>query len=102
MPTGDVEKRLKLLRIGEPLCRLTCVRDGNELELDEITEVGEGSYQFQFRRNRLSLHKTTTLTAQGNQLASEGNCADALEKYHEASQSILAIPIRFTKAECVC
>ena len=50
LPTGDVEKRLKLLRIGVPLCRVTCVRDGNEVELDEITDIGEGSYQFQFRR----------------------------------------------------
>lgn len=86
LPTGDVEKRLKLLRIGVPLCRVTCVRDGNEVELDEITDIGEGSYQFQFRRNRLSLHKTTTLTAQGNQFASAGKHSDALEKYHEASE----------------
>lgn len=85
LPTADIEKRLKRLRNGEPLCRVICVRDGNELELDEIRGVGEGRYQFQFRRNRLPLHKTTTLTAQGNQLASEGKHSDALEKYHEAS-----------------
>jgi len=56
------------------------------LELDEITEVGEGSYQFQFRRNRLSLQKATTLTEQGNQLASSGQSSDALEKYYEAME----------------
>jgi tetratricopeptide (TPR) repeat protein len=86
LPTEDVKKRLKLLKSGEPLCRVVCVRNGDELELDEITGVGEGRYQFQFRRNRLSLHKASTLTAQGNQLASEGRNSDALEKYHEASE----------------
>lgn len=86
LPVGEVEKRLKLLKKGEPLCRVTCVRDGNELELDEITDIGEGSYQFQFRRNRLSLHKATTLTIKGNELASSGKYSDALERYYEASE----------------
>jgi tetratricopeptide (TPR) repeat protein len=86
LPVGEVEKRLKRLRDGEPLCRVTCVRNGNELELDEITNVGQGSYRFQFRRNRLSLLKATTLTTKGNELASAGNYSDAMEKYHEASE----------------
>ncbi len=86
LPTEDLERRLKLLKRGEPLCRIVCVHDGNELELDEITEIGEGSYQFQFRRSRPSLHQATTLTTQGNQLACEGRYSDALEKYHEASE----------------
>lgn len=86
LPTEDVEQRLKRLRNGEPLCRIVCVRNGEELELDEITKIGEGSYQFQFRRNRLSLHKAATLTTQGNHLAIEGRYSDALEKYHEASE----------------
>jgi len=86
LPTEDVEKRIKLLKKGEPLCRVTCVRDGNEVELDEITDIGEGSYQFRFRRNRLSLHKTATLTAKGNEFASADKHSDALEKYHEASE----------------
>ena len=51
-----------------------------------ITNIGDGSYQFQFRRNRLSLHKATTLTGQGNDLASSGEYAEALEKYHEAGE----------------
>jgi len=85
LPTEDVERRLKLLRPGEPLCRIVFVRQGVELELDDVREVGEGSYQFQFRRNRLSLHRTITLTALGNHLASEGKYSDALEKYHEAA-----------------
>jgi tetratricopeptide (TPR) repeat protein len=86
LPTETVQQRLKLLKTGEPLCRVVCVRNGLELELDDIKDVGEGSYQFHFRRNRLSLHKTTTLTALGNQFASDGNHSDALEKYHEASE----------------
>ena len=86
LPNEDVEKRLASLRKGEPLCRVVCVRDGQELELDEITDIGEGSYQFQFRRNRLPLQKTTTLTGQGNELASSGQYSNALEKYHEAGE----------------
>jgi tetratricopeptide (TPR) repeat protein len=86
LPTGDVEKWIKLLNKGEPLCRVTCVRDGDEVELDEITNIGAGRYQFQFRRNRLSLRKVTMLTAKGNELASAGKYSDALEKYHEASE----------------
>ena len=84
--TGDIERRIERLRDGEPLCRVVCVREGREMELDEIAEVGQGSYQFQFRRNRLSLQKATTLTKQGNQLASSGKYSDALEKYYEASE----------------
>ncbi|MEO1616415.1 MAG: tetratricopeptide repeat protein [Planctomycetota bacterium] len=86
LPSEDVEKRLASLRKGEPLCRIVCVRDGHELELGEITDIGEGSYQFQFRRNRLSLHMAVTLTGQGNKLASTGQHSDALGKYHEANQ----------------
>jgi tetratricopeptide (TPR) repeat protein len=85
-PTGDIERRIRRLRDGGPLCRVVCVREGREMELDEIAEVGEGSYQFQFRRNRLSLQKAMTLTEQGNQFASSGKYSDALEKYHEASE----------------
>ncbi len=87
LPADDVEKRIRFLKQGEPLCRVICVRDGKELELDEITNIGEGRYQFQFTRNRLSLRKATTLTGRGNQLASAGKYADALEQYHEASET---------------
>ena len=87
LSADDVEKRIRLLKQGEPLCRVICVRDGKELELDGITNIGEGRYLFQFRRNRLSLRKTTTLTGRGNQLASAGKYADALEQYHEASET---------------
>lgn len=86
LPKEAVEKRLSLLHKGEPLCRTICVREGRELELEEVENIGEGRYQFQFRRNRISLHKTTTLTSQGNELASSGQYSDALEKYHEASE----------------
>jgi len=86
LPTTDQERRLQLLRKGEPLCRVTCLRDDQELELDELTWTGEGSYRFQFKRNRYPLQKASTLTSLGNQLASEGKLSDALEKYEEASE----------------
>jgi tetratricopeptide (TPR) repeat protein len=83
--TTQLEKRLVRLRTGEPLCRVVCVREGRELELDEIGEVGEGHFSFQFRRNRISLQKAVALTEQGNILASNRQYAEAMEKYREAS-----------------
>lgn len=85
-PTRDICRKIERLKTGEPLCRVVCVRDGRELELDEIGEVGEGRYEFQFRRNRIPLQKSMILTGQGNQLASSDQFADALEKYREASE----------------
>jgi tetratricopeptide (TPR) repeat protein len=81
-----LKTRIELMRRREPLCRVVCVHDGEELELDQITRVGEGRYQFQFHRNRLQLQKTATLVQRGNKLASSGNLADALEKYQEAAE----------------
>jgi tetratricopeptide (TPR) repeat protein len=82
-----LQKRLELMRRGEPLCRVICVRDGKELELDEITHLGEGRYQFQFCRNRLQLQRVAELVRQGNELASSGRLADALEKYQAAADT---------------
>jgi len=79
-------KRMELMRRGEPFCRVVCVRDGEELELDEISHVSEGRYLFEFRRNRMQLHMVAVLVRQGNELATSGNLADALEKYHEATE----------------
>jgi tetratricopeptide (TPR) repeat protein len=85
-PTGPIERYVERLRNGTPLCRVVCVHQDREYELDELTSTGEGRYQFQFRRNRLSLKKAMALTSQGNQLASSGQLAAALEKYAEASE----------------
>lgn len=79
-------KTLDLLRAGEPRCRVVCVHNGKSLELDEIDSTGDGRYQFNFVRNRLELRKCKKLTTQGNELASAGRYADALEKYYEASE----------------
>lgn len=82
-----LQKRLEVMRRGEPLCRVICVRDGKEQELDEIAHFGEGRYQFQFCRNRLQLQQAAGLVRQGNQLASSGQLADALEKYQLAADT---------------
>ncbi len=82
--TEQIERHIDLMGKGEPLCRVVCVRNGVEVELEDITSVGEGSYKFQFQRNRISLLKADTLVQQGNALASSGNLSDALEKYQEA------------------
>ncbi|MDB5389472.1 MAG: type secretion system chaperone protein SscB, partial [Planctomycetaceae bacterium] len=71
---------------GEALCRVVCMRDDVELEVDEITTVAQGRYEFQFRRNRPSLQMALGLTKQGNELGSTGKLAEALEKYQAARQ----------------
>ncbi|MCA9107231.1 MAG: tetratricopeptide repeat protein [Planctomycetales bacterium] len=85
-PTKEIERRLQRLRVGEPLNRVVCVSTRGEEELDELVDATADRYQFQFRRNRISLQKATTLTRLGNQLATEGNLADALERYDQASE----------------
>jgi tetratricopeptide (TPR) repeat protein len=83
---GRLKTRLQLMRRGEPLCRVVCVREGKELELDEIKHLGDGAYQFQFCRNRLQLHSVAVLMREGNEIASSGQLADALEKYQAAAE----------------
>jgi tetratricopeptide (TPR) repeat protein len=78
--------RLKLLSRGEPLCRITCERDGKEFELDELPEPCEGHYQFLFRRNRLQLQTAVVHTQKGKELAEAGNLADALERFLQATE----------------
>jgi tetratricopeptide (TPR) repeat protein len=84
----EVLRRIQILRQGVPLCRIVCTHEKapRELELDEITSMGEGAYQFHFKRSRQSLNKVMTLTKQGNQFASTGQHAAALEKYTEAME----------------
>jgi tetratricopeptide (TPR) repeat protein len=84
--SGPLSKRVRMIRSGEPSCRIICVREGEESELDEISGLSDGRYEFQFRRNRLSLQKATTLAQQGKNLASNGQLADALEKFQEAAE----------------
>jgi tetratricopeptide (TPR) repeat protein len=85
-PTDDLKKRLDHIAAGEPLCRIVCCRDGREMELSEVSNVTEGRYDFQFRRNRLSLQMCMVLTRQGNELATSARLADALEKYDAATE----------------
>jgi tetratricopeptide (TPR) repeat protein len=86
MDSESLTKRVRSIRAGEPSCRIVCVRDNKEWELEELTGLADGRYEFQFRRNRLSLQKATTLVRQGSTLASSGRLADALEKFQEASE----------------
>lgn len=83
----SVKNRIDVIRSGEPLCRIVCVRDGIERELGELSSMADGRYEFQFRRNRLSLQKAITLVQHGKELASSGNLADALEKLQEAAET---------------
>jgi tetratricopeptide (TPR) repeat protein len=87
---GKSDKRLRtridILRRGEPLCRVICTHDGEELELEEISHVADGKYQFRFQRNRPALAAATTLVSEGNALGSSGRLADALEKFQQVQE----------------
>ena len=86
--TTRLEKRLQLMKAGEPLCRLVGNCENDSFEVDEIEhfEIGH-KIAFVFVRNRLSLEKSTILVQQGNELASSGKLSDALDKYREAEQT---------------
>lgn len=84
--TNEIEKRIQLLQQNEPLCRIVCVHDGNTYEMVEITSIKEGRFGFQFVRNRMALQMASTIVQQGNELATNGQLADALEKYQQASE----------------
>ncbi len=82
----SLRRRVERIRRGEPLCRIVCVRDGEEFELDDLTGRPEGRYEFRFARNRPSIRKAETLVRRGNALASAGQLAEALEVYREAAE----------------
>jgi tetratricopeptide (TPR) repeat protein len=79
-------RQVRRMRLGEPLCRVVFTDDGKEFELEELVPKPEVRYQFSFRRNRLSLQMATALVRQGNELASSGKPADALDKYQAAME----------------
>lgn len=80
----DLKRRMGRIAGSEPLCRVVCCRDSKEMELDEVSQIADGRYEFQFRRNRPSLQMTGVLVRQGNELASSGKLADAIQKYQAA------------------
>lgn len=81
-----LKKHLDRVRKVEPLCRVNCIHNGQEWEIDEIQSVEDGHYEFQFRRNRLSLKMCSDLVQLGNELGSQGKLNEALERFAQASQ----------------
>ena len=79
-------RQMERIRKGEPLCQVVVVRDAEEREFDEVAQVADGRYEFQFRRNRPPLQMAALLVRQGNELASSGQLADAMERYEQASE----------------
>ncbi len=91
VPAGDgtfqaAQHRAKRLRAGEPLLEVVVHYGGHTWRVDDITRIGDGSYQFLFQRNRPDLRKASTLVRMGNELASKGSFADAIERYREAME----------------
>jgi tetratricopeptide (TPR) repeat protein len=85
-PSERFQKQVLRMQRGEPLCRVVMNQDGVEFELDEFAPKKEGRYQFNFQRNRIPLQMASMLVRQGNELASSGKLAEALEKYNAASE----------------
>lgn len=85
-PSDEIAVRVARMCKGEPLLRLVYVIEGRRVELDELTQFSGAAVKFEFERNRRSLAMASTLVQQGNELASSGKLADAMEKYQEASE----------------
>lgn len=85
-PADDAIKKVERIRKGEPLLRVVCMIEDRRFELDELTHFSGQHVKFVFERNRRSLAMASTLVEQGNQLASAGKLADAMEKYQQASE----------------
>lgn len=84
--TELIKRRIDRLRQGEPLCRVICLHNGVEREIDEFQQVATGHFEFQLRRNRMSLELAELLVKQGNDLGSQGKLNEALDKYQQARQ----------------
>jgi len=84
--SDSLRRMLRLLASGEPLCRVVVISEGKEFEVDEFNHIGGGTIELHFRRNRLAIPAAEELVRQGNELASEGKLADALEKFQAARE----------------
>jgi tetratricopeptide (TPR) repeat protein len=80
-------KLVSLVRAGEPKNRVVVGIEGQRYEVAEVLEGIEGSVQFFFERNRLTLHPASTLTEQGEQFAGKGQFYEALDLFREAARA---------------
>ncbi|MCB1692219.1 MAG: tetratricopeptide repeat protein [Pseudomonadales bacterium] len=78
-------RQLRLLKAGEPRCRIVCRYNEQTFELDEIPSGAYGEFHFEFVRNRPTLQLTTALTNRGVAKASNGESADAHEMFQRAA-----------------
>ena len=87
LPTEEVDAKIRLFEQGEPLCRMVLRLGEKQLELDQVKKIGENeTCQFLFVRNCMELDKSTILVQQAYELLSNGNQADALDKFLEAHE----------------
>lgn len=82
----QTEMQLRLLRAGEPLCRIVCRHEGLQLELDELPTDLDGQFDFEFVRSRPTLQMATALTEHAMAMASDGEYADAHEILQQAAE----------------
>lgn len=84
LPTA--QRQLKVLRQGEPACRIVCRQQHELLELDEVRPSAGVRYEFEFARNRPSLRRATKLTDDGMKLGAEGKFSEAHELFLAAME----------------
>jgi tetratricopeptide (TPR) repeat protein len=80
------QRHVRVLRQGEPACRIVCRHERQLLELSEIHPSAGNKYEFEFARNRPSLRRATQLTEQGMKLAADGKLSEAHELFLSAME----------------
>jgi tetratricopeptide (TPR) repeat protein len=87
---GEAERYRKqsgLVRAGEPLNRVVVTVEGKRYEMDEVAGGREGSVQFAFERNRMTLRPCEVLTERGKEAGGQGRFDEALGLFREAGRA---------------
>lgn len=80
-----INQRLSELTAEEPMCRILCINDAKVQEIDQVTSISDGQYEFRYHRNHRPIYKVQVLTEQAKDLASAGDIEAAIDRFDEAS-----------------
>lgn len=71
---------------GEPLNRMVAHLNGVTYEIEEVPVPVQGSVNFNFQRNRLSLRPSQAWCGRGKELGRQGQLEEALQAFQQASR----------------
>ena len=79
-------RQAQRVREGEPLNRMVAQLDGVTYEVEDVPVPVQGSVNFVFQRNRLTLRPAFVWCERGKQLGAEGQLEEALRAFEQASR----------------